>query len=343
MSCYKFQTIPIEKIILDEKNPRILPTLEMYEEVTPSRISLALGAGHGSEKSQTGGTTYDRLKTSIHVNKGIIQPIIVKKQENSDKFMCIEGNTRVDIYKQFQQDKVDGNWQEIPALVFNASMTEEQIDAVRLQLHLVGTREWTPYAKAKYLHFLYEKERLTVEQIIAYCGGSKKDIMEDISAYKNMEEHYRTYTEKIQETFDSTRFSGFREAVKPTIQNAINQSEYSMKDFAEWIHPPSSVKEKAKIHPLNTVRSLPRILSDDDAKNIFLSEGAKKAIIYLETKQGHVPDTVKLNNASIKELAEAFRLALFKMTYEERENIKNDQHLLDVMQDIASVVIDEII
>ncbi|WP_462137189.1 hypothetical protein [Candidatus Mycalebacterium sp.] len=342
MTSYRFETVPVDEIVLDEENPRIRPVLEMYDEVTPERISLALGEGMGSEK--TSGTTYDRLKTSILVNKGVIQPILVKKQTDSDGFNCIEGNTRVSIYKQFQKDpKIDGDWQQIPALVFDENMTKEEIDAVRLQLHLVGTREWTPYAKAKYLYFLYAEDQMSVEKIVDYCGGNKKDIMDDILAYTNMEKHYRSYTEKIKESFDPTRFSGFRESVKPPIQDAIAESGHSMDDFAEWIHPPSSGMDRAKLHPLNTVRSLPRILSDPTAKKIFLSEGAKRAIIHLETQQGGTSSNIKLSDADIIQLAEALRLALLKMTYEQREKIKKDEYSLDTLRDIGDVIVDEFV
>lgn len=338
---YKFQRVSVDDVLLDEQNPRTRPVLEMYPGTpTFEQMSLALGAAEqGHDKS--GGTTFDRLKTSIIVNKGIIQPILVRKIE-SNKLKCIEGNTRITIYKQLQGDRqVEGDWKEIPALVFEANMTDKQIDAVRLQLHLVGTREWPPYAKAKYLHFLYQESKMTVDQIVDNCGGNTKDIMDDIAAYRNMEKYYRTYVNQIGEAFDPTRFSGFRESVKPRIQGAIKGAGYSMEDFAKWIHPPSSVREKAKIYPLNTVRSLPKILENEESRKIFLREGAKPAIIYLETRKGSQSSTVKLSEAKLTELAEAFRLALLKMTYEETQNIKSDDSLRNVMQDIGEVVVDE--
>lgn len=341
MANYNFRTVPIDRIVLDEENPRIRPILEMYSnDITLDQISLALGAEQGQEKS--GGPTFDRLKTSILVNEGIIQPILVKKLPESDNFKCIEGNTRVAIYKQFKEQHDGNNWQEIPALVFDEDMTTKEIDAIRLQLHLVGTREWAPYAKAKYLHFLYTESEMTVEQIVDYCGGNRKDILDDIKAYKDMEKYYRTYTNKIGEQFDSKRFSGFREAVKPSVQNAIKKAEYTMNDFAKWIHIPASGQEKAKLYPLNTVRSLPKILADKTATEIFLLEGAKKAIIHLAQKENSSLNEF-LKEAKLTELAEAFRLSLLKMGYEERNKIKEDEDSTNMMRDIADVILDEFV
>ena len=338
---YTFRTIPIDKIILDKDNPRIRPTLEMYpDNITLEQISLALGAEQGQEKS--GGPTFDRLRMSIFVNRGIIQPILVKKLPNSSDFKCIEGNTRVAIYKHFKDIGKEGNWQTIPALVFGENITTKQIDSIRLQLHLVGTREWTPYAKAKYLHFLYEQNQMSIEQIVDYCGGNKKDIMDDISAYTDMEKHYRVYTNEIKETFDPKRFSGFREAVKPSVKNSIHKAGYTMDDFAKWIHIPSSDQEKAKLYPLNTVRSLPKILADEKAKEIFLSEGARKAILYLAQEEDSPPSKT-LKEAKTAELAEAFRLSLLRMDYEERTEIKENEASTNIMKDIADVILDEFV
>ena len=338
---YNFRTIPIDKILLDEDNPRIRPALEMYSgDITLEQISLALGAEQGQEKS--GGPTFDRLKMSILVNGGIIQPILVKKLPDSGNFKCIEGNTRVAIYKQFKDQNNGENWREIPALIFGEDMTTKEIDSIRLQLHLVGTREWPPYAKAKYLHFLYEQNKMSVDEIVNYCGGNGKEILDDISAYTYMEKHYRAYTNKTGEQFDPKRFSGFKEVVKPSVKNSISKAGYTMDDFAEWIHIPSSGRKDAKLYPLNTVRELPKILADEKAKEIFLSEGARKAILYLAQKED--PSLRKtLEEAKITELAGVFRLSLLRMDYEKRTEIKENEDSRNIMRDIADVILDEFV
>ena len=55
-------------------------------------------------------------------------------------------------------------------------MTREEIDAVRLQSHLVGPREWDPHSKAKYLNQLRNDKYLPVSQIGDYCGGRQDDV-----------------------------------------------------------------------------------------------------------------------------------------------------------------------
>src|SRR5262245_1805606 len=135
--------IPVDQIELDETNPRIASFLEHFTPpYTPEQIYMALGAG--SEDDGGGMMSFNRLKQSILTNGGIINPVILQ-QESKDRYVCIEGNTRVALFRQFLEDDVQGDWKTIPALVHHG-LAEEEIHAIRLQAHLVGPRPWTPYA-----------------------------------------------------------------------------------------------------------------------------------------------------------------------------------------------------
>ena len=180
----QFQNLRVADIELDCSNPRIRKFVEMYTQ-TPSREQLLLALGAAGDDQQDSSTTFEKLRNSILTNGGIIQPIIVN-QRADETFLCIEGNTRVAIYKTFLDEKTGGQWTTIPALVYQ-EMTEQQIDAIRLQVHLVGTRPWDPYSKAKYLHYLRNQEMLPFSEIVDFCGGRTKDVMESINAYSDME------------------------------------------------------------------------------------------------------------------------------------------------------------
>ena len=74
----------------------------------------------------------------------IIEPIILIK--NSDRYVCIEGNTRLAIYRKFSDDaniSQENNWDSIPALVYE-NMDKSLIDNLRLQAHFVGKRNGLP-------------------------------------------------------------------------------------------------------------------------------------------------------------------------------------------------------
>jgi hypothetical protein len=289
-----FENVPVEGVELDRGNPRIQRFLEMYPDPTPEQIYLALGAG--GEPAGEGESSFDKLKNSILSSRGIVQPIIVNR--TGGKIVCIEGNTRIAIYRSFVDEHVAGDWTKIPAMVYT-DLPEDRVDAIRLQVHLVGPRAWDPYSKGKYLHYLRTQELQPFERIIDFCGGDKREVQESIAAYADMEK------------YDLTRFSGFRELQKPKIKETLFTHGFSIGNFAEWIH-------QRKIDPLNTVRQLPAVLANPKAQKIFLKEGMRKAIGALDR-----PDLeVELGKASIGQLARALTEALRRIEITEMRRLR---------------------
>jgi len=100
--------LPVSDIVLDKENPRIKTWLEIYKnEPTAEQIQQALGMGVG-EVEQEGAPTFGKLRESILTNGGIIQPIIVNTIENGS-LVCVEGNTRVCLYRIFRDQYMAGN------------------------------------------------------------------------------------------------------------------------------------------------------------------------------------------------------------------------------------------
>jgi hypothetical protein len=324
--------VPIDEITLDKSNPRIALWLEMYPgEPTPEQIHQALGAGVDDKESQ-GGTKFNTLKSSIQTNGGIIQPVLLNTLPSGKK-VCIEGNTRVCLYKSFRDQKAKGSWNKIPAIVY-VNLDEEAIDAIRLQAHLVGPRQWDPYSKAKYLTYLRDKEQLPFAKLVDYCGGSQKTVIESIDAFNDMETYYRPLCDS-EGDFDPRRFSGFVELQKNNVKTVLNQTGFGLSDFAKWIF-------NKKIDPLHTVRALPKILKSKKALQIFLKKGATEAIKVLDR-----PELSKaLQEASLAELAQALSEAINKIPYPQIKELQKDpssemnQALLDAQDALNTFIAD---
>jgi hypothetical protein len=134
----KLTLLPVDQVELDRTNPRIRRFLEFHAgEPTYEQIALALDVA-GSGQDAQGATTPEKLRNSILTNGGIMQPIIVNK-ESDKRLVCIEGNTRLYIYRAFVAEQVEGDWTQIPALV-HEGLAASDVDAIRLQAHLVGPR-----------------------------------------------------------------------------------------------------------------------------------------------------------------------------------------------------------
>ena len=305
----KHEFIPLDQIELDKGNPRIAKFLEMYSgEPTAEQLFIALGAG-GDEKETETGPTFNKLKQSIITNGGIIQPIIVNRSAGRD--VCIDGNTRLALYRSFRDEKIEGDWKAIPAIVYN-ELDEEDIDAIRLQAHLVGPRQWDPYSKAKYLSYLRNKQHFPFDRLVDFCGGSKKAVKESIDAYADIERYYRPILESDSE-FDVRRFSGFVELQKPSVKLAIAKADFTLTDFAHWI-------KDRKIDALAEVRWLPSILKDQKATAVFLKEGAAAASKVLDR-----PALDKaLKEASVGQLARALAEALRTIAWHDVVRLKDD-------------------
>lgn len=286
----KIEYLPVDKVELDMTNPRIARILEMYDpaKITAEQIALALGAGDAQEGETY--TSFQSLRESIRTHRGIIHPIVVNRV--SGKMVVIEGNTRLQVYREFARDKVPGSWTKIPAVVHD-DLPPLEIDAIRLQSHLVGPRPWEPYSKARYLHELRNSNHMTLDQIVDYCGGRRRQVMDYIQAYQDMENYYRPAL-PTTDAFDPTRFSAFVELQKQQIQAALVKAGFEKLDFARWIIG-------GLIHPLQRVRDLPRVLSEPKAKQVFLKEGAAEAVKVLDSQSM----SADLSGITLAQLAQA--------------------------------------
>ena len=310
----RFAILPVDTLVLDTSNPRVARYIEMYGgDVTDDQMSLALGAANYEQGEST--TTFQSLRASIRTHGGVIHPILVNR-ENENRLVVIEGNTRALIYRQFRSDDDGGRWDEIPAIVYDR-LDEEEIDAIRLQAHLVGPRQWDPYSKAKYLDYLSNSEHLTTEQIIDFCGGRKAEVHRFIDAFNDMENHYRPLLGS-DDKFDPTRFSAFVEMQAPRVQEALVTSGFKKTDFARWVND-------QLLYPLDRVRKLPAILANPQARSVFLTDGAREAEKVLDS-----PSTVEaLEEATLVQLADALSNRVAEMSYTDFLRLREDLNTPD--------------
>lgn len=331
---YSYRLIPIDELELDTTNPRIRKWLEMYgPNPTPEQIHMALGIG--SNETESNSTTFSSLRESIRTNGGIINPIIVD-QRRSGKLVVVEGNTRVAIYRTFKEDGVSGNWDQIPALV-HEELEQLGIDSIRLQAHLVGPRPWDPYSKAKYLHHLRNIENVPFNQLVDLCGGKRKELQNYIDAYSDMEKYYRRVISD-DTAFDPTRFSAFVELQRPRIKQAILKSGFTLEDFSRWV-------DQRLIDPIETMRDLPEILNNPDARKVFLQDGAKQA-----AKLVDLPPPTSGQVLSLEELARMLSQRINQLSWKDVERLKENPslpladsffELEETLQDICKKIRDQ--
>lgn len=326
----EYKELNINDIELDFDNPRIAKYLEQYgkNEITSEAISLALGGGTDDKN----GTSYSSLKESIKANKGIIHPIIVNK-DNESRFVVIEGNTRVQIYREFKENGTPGEWDKIRAILYH-DLSDSETHAIRLQSHLVGPREWDPYSKAKYLNYLSNQEKMPISQIISFCGGKTNEIKRFIDAYNDMEKYYRTNLDDDSE-FDQREFSKFFELQNRGIKDALVINKFDRGDFAKWVI-------NGNIDTAQNVRKLPVVLKNLDARKVFLNSNITEAVKVVAVEEV-APSNLK--QIQYDQLALELANQLRKIEYQEILKLKNDRRyedkknsLFDVLDELNTVI-----
>ena len=101
------------------------------------------------------------------------------------------------------------------------------------------------------------------------------EVLKTLKAYITMEHYYRPAIERAGTQFDPTRFSAFIEVQNSRVKSSIRDAGFGMEDFVSWVI-------SKKIDPLSSIRSMPQIFANRVATELFLKEGSRSAITYLE-------------------------------------------------------------
>ena len=317
--------LDISEIEFDTENPRIKKALEKYgDKINAERINFAL---RNSSDDSSSASTFSRLRDSIRANGRITQPITVVT--DGSKRVCIDGNTRLAIYKEFLAESTEGNWSRIPALVLE-NAGPKAIETIRVSAHLVGPRPWPAYEKARYLHHLYHKELMDHGEMIALCGGNSKTIEQDIQAYEDMNEYYRDLVDDT--AFHIDRFSGFVELQKTGIKDSIFEAGYALSDFGEWIRD-------GKIQRLRNVRDLPKVLRHEEAADIFVNGGVDsvgQAVKHLDKiaweSSSNDTSRMTLGNATLNLLALTLASRISDLPFSELQVLGSDEKGKDTLR-----------
>jgi len=331
-----YQRIPTAEIDFDHENPRIRVALEKYgQNVSEQRIRFALQtAAEGTSKV----SSYRSLKDSIRAAGGISVPIVVAPRNG--RLVCIDGNTRLTVYHELQDEGARGDWTSIDCLVLQ-DPAAQNIETIRVTAHLVGAREWPAYEKARYLHHLRNVEFMSYDELIARCGGNKATIDRQIDAFHDMNEYYRDVSQ--DDAFKVDRFSGFVELQKQGIKDAIFKAGYDLHDFGRWIRDGQIVR-------LENVRKLPAVLADEDARAAFVNGGIRSiedAIRIVDSRHGGAATAAAttVGDASLTLLAEALLQKIKALPRQEQTALRDRQQAdaaitIEALRDLADQLAD---
>jgi len=296
----EYKHVDIKQILLDKDNPRIsdiLSGMSGQDEEIQEFIKEHLAGDTGNSEP---GPSCLELKKSIMQSKGIIEPIIILDNKDGT-FLCVEGNTRLSIYLKFsKQYEDDKTWKSIPSLVHD-ELSPAEIDALRLQAHFVGKKEWTPYAKGRYIKKLLEGG-MQFSDIKEIVGGSDAKIRANYYAFDNYVKYYEPLFEQDQQSGifpDKQKISMFVAIPKGGKHSiSLEERRHTIQDFASWV-------KDDKVGSANDVRRfLDKVMNHDEAYSKFIKKGGtlKDSIPLLPSDTSI--SSVTLKNASFIQICD---------------------------------------
>ena len=279
--------IAVDLIELDPENPRIRAAIERQGIQNPSDQDLSFHLSAAVSGVGSGGLGYRRLRDSIKAAGYAYQPVSLMRLDPPSaagrEFLCLDGNTRVAIYRELAKEGASGDWTTINAEIVvpnDQGDRDRTIEHIRMISHIVGAREWSPYRQAKYLDELRNKHLFSWEHIVGLCGGqvSRTSLLEDITAYELMED-YRAQVPAG--AFNEHRFSAYREFVKYRVTDLLQNHNMGSDDFHNWVAKGVLTKDEQ-------VRHLRSVLADEEAKAILCEgrpDGLQEAIDRVQDKR----------------------------------------------------------
>jgi len=259
--------IPLNKIVLDIKNPRIQYFLDtsLNTNITLNEVKFALAESNDQ---------YEKLKEHIEINNGIYEAIWVIPSKNN--YVVIEGNTRAFIYEELSEKyNNDSKWKEIDAYILPREINRSRINFIRLEKHLFGTTPWSAYEKARELHRLHNDEDYPIKRLQSLTKLSSAEIKNNIQAFEDME---KQYLQKFKGPTQRMKFSYFVEFRKnKELQTLMNKDELSLEQFCDWVG-------EDKFKRGEEIRKLSLVLKDEQAKIELINNDFQAALDQLGQK-----------------------------------------------------------
>lgn len=212
--------IPHSDLKFYKDNPRIKNLVETRFGDDPTQEQIE-GLLKGMEHVK-------KLKQSIIVNGGLIEPIMVKDG------VVLEGNSRLAAYRLLaQSDPV--KWGKIRAIVMPSNFSDAQIFSLLGTLHIIGKTPWSPFEQASYLSRRLQQSRKSIEGIANELGMNAGDAKHFVQVYNMMIENDDVEPSKWSYYFELEKNASIRRAnenypqhdVIPSLMEMIKENKFA--------------------------------------------------------------------------------------------------------------------
>lgn len=245
--------VSIDDLTLDPSNPRIQYLIgRQPEPVTQERLDELLWS-----KDQV-----KALGQAVKQNGGVYDPIIVQKSDG--RYLVREGNSRTVATRHIAaQHPDDSRFKTVPAMIFDETLTDDDIAVLLADMHVTGKIRWDAYEQAKHVATLYNVHGKTYEWLATHLRLSKSKITQYLKAYKWTTD----YLEEHPDPKNLDKFSLFQElAAKKDLGARYTDDFDFQQQFKRWL-------AEGKLNDSKQVRQLETILANEQATKVLGDEG----------------------------------------------------------------------
>jgi hypothetical protein len=256
--------IPLDKVELDENNPRI-----QY------RLALEKG-GKTLEEVILGMPEVTKLRKDIELNKGLREKIIVQKQANG-KYKVLEGNCRTVCYRSLRSmPKFKGSdlWNTISARAVPKDVEERKVAILLADQHVAGKISWKAHEKAGMIFRMSRELNMNQGDIATYLRQSKTTVGRFLDAYTFMKDKFLTIDNGKFAADGENKWSFFDEFFRSKeLRAELKKTPEFGDDFCRWVG-------EGRLSEGMQMRDLPSILKNPEARKKF--EKVSKDIAFAE-------------------------------------------------------------
>lgn len=294
-------TVSIEKLLLDPNNPRFADISDDSLNIPEIRYSEQKVQEEAFSKMLHPKFEVLVLSKSIETVGFIpVDNIVVRKIENTENYVVVEGNRRTSAIKyiireygrgqSLLSDEKVAELRNIDLLVIDDVTAKSDYFGMVIQgiRNVSGIKEWDAFQKAQFINNMEEKGK-DPNTISKMLGMQVKDVNRYFKTYRVMmqfkqDEEYKSY-------FKNSHFSHFDELLKkPGLRTYFGFNEDSLqfenleriRRFYDWLTPDE--EGKVTFADAKEIRRLFDMINEPTALNFLDDKNIDGAIRFLERK-----------------------------------------------------------
>ena len=243
----KHSAVPIDRVELDEDNPRIRYRLKLQQN------------GKSLEQVMLAMPEMAALQRDIERNGGLRERVIL--QENGPrKLKAVEGNTRlVCLQSLHAKYPRDARWKEVPARILPADVDPRHVAILLADFHVAGKIQWKAHEKAGQVYYMHNALGMPQEDIAVHLRTSKTSVNRLLRAYSFMVDRFLKIDNEKYAKEGERKWSYFEELFKHRdLRTELKRDPDFGDEFCRWVGG-------NRFAPVD-VRSLPSVLRNPEAR-----------------------------------------------------------------------------